>query len=217
LKYEEKEKYLKELIEGNQSEFDFEMIKLLSKDKDNQIRYLVAEAVGNLEQPKLGEILYELLYDSSYLVRIQAIQSIPDKIDSKLWEKIKDMSQKDKNYLVRGYALGAYSNYVEFSDITSMREFVFDRLDKEKYGFNKIFAYSSLYMLGDERSIYPLIRMFDSKNYRNKCAVLNSLLDILNEKNKDIIKQFVDKKNKNKFPNSIQPLFDELVEELAKL
>lgn len=217
MKYEEKEKYLKELIEGNQSEFDFEMIKLLSKDKDNQIRYLVAEAVGNLEQPKLGEILYELLYDSSYLVRIQAIQSIPDKIDSKLWEKIKDMSQKDKNYLVRGYALGAYSNYVEFSDITSMREFVFDRLDKEKYGFNKIFAYSSLYMLGDERSIYPLIRMFDSKNYRNKCAVLNSLLDILNEKNKDIIKQFVDKKNKNKFPNSIQPLFDELVEELAKL
>ncbi|MBP1920888.1 hypothetical protein J2Z34_003408 [Youngiibacter multivorans] len=151
------------------------------------------------------------------MVRIQAIQSIPDKIDSKLWEKIKDMSQKDKNYLVRGYALGAYSNYVEFSDITSMREFVFDRLDKEKYGFNKIFAYSSLYMLGDERSIYPLIRMFDSKNYRNKCAVLNSLLDILNEKNKDIIKQFVDKKNKNKFPNSIQPLFDELVEELAKL
>lgn len=217
MKYEEKEKYLIELIEGNQSEFDFEMIKLLSKDKDNQIRYLVAEAVGNLEQPKLGEILYELLYDSSYLVRIQAIQSIPDKIDSKLWEKIKDMSQKDKNYLVRGYALGAYSNYVEFSDITSMREFVFDRLDKEKYGFNKIFAYSSLYMLGDERSIYPLIRMFDSKNYRNKCAVLNSLLDILNEKNKDIIKQFVDKKNKNKFPNSIQPLFDELVEELAKL
>ncbi|MBP1920887.1 hypothetical protein [Youngiibacter multivorans] len=58
MKYEEKEKYLIELIEGNQSEFDFEMIKLLSKDKDNQIRYLVAEAVGNLEQPKLGEILY---------------------------------------------------------------------------------------------------------------------------------------------------------------
>ena len=57
----------------------------------------------------------------------------------------------------------------------------------EKTEFTKINIYTVLYNLGQKEYFDKLLSMTNSKKYSNKCAVVNSLKDIANESNRDMI------------------------------
>ena len=66
-------------------------------------------------------------------------------------------------------------------------EYLEDRLKHEKVQFTKINICTVLYNLGQKEYFDKLLSMTNSKKYSNKCAVVNSLKDIANESNRDMI------------------------------
>ena len=67
----------------------------------------------------------------------------------------------------------------------------------------KFLVTNSLYVLGNKESIFDLMDCFNSYNYKNKCAVINALIEILSVENFNHIKNFISSLNSNELPASV--------------
>jgi hypothetical protein len=217
MRYKEKCDFLYEFIDLSddiQFQLNTQIISKLSKDRSPFIRSLVAKLLFDYYNDFSKNILLELTNDKDNLVRVEAVDSLKAFIDHTVYFRLKHLAEFDPYYLVRAYSIVSLVYIGKTLDIDELSEFVLERLGKERYYINKILCYESLYLLGNKDSLNDLFDCFSSDNYRNKCAVINTLISILSIENYEAIHDFISNLNRYKFPVSVQSSLDNLSDEI---
>jgi HEAT repeat protein len=213
MNFNEKCDYLFRVIDYP-SETNFESIETqlesLSHDRSPFIRSLVARALFDYQTDFSKAVLLKLTSDKDDLVRTEAVDSLRAFADYSVYFRLLHIAEFDRYYLTRAYTI--YSLAIIGAKLSSsgLRDFILNRLNNERFIINKIMCLQSLYIIGQEESLYKLISYFGSKNYRNKCAVVNALTEVLSSKNYSIIKEFVDSVSLKNLPASVSSSLKDL-------
>lgn len=125
--------------------------------------------------------LINYLHDKNEVVRVEAIEALDAYIESLKKEDISFLL-KDKSYLVRGYALDLYGQVLKSeSQLLSI-------IDSENSMYVKLSGYISLCQLGHKKYLQDIIAiMLKSKQYRVRCAAVNSLSGFVDQENYKMI------------------------------
>lgn len=169
---------------------DFEILEYLSQDGKEEVRARVAEILVLSDSHEGEKILIKLLTDKDELVRVNACDSLCNSTSLEVINLLKERILKDKSILVKGYAALSIADIVSNTgyDKNELSKFLKDALEKQKVVWVKINFYKVLYMLGEESYLDKLLNELQNKLYRNRCAVVNVLSEIVSERNLGIIK-----------------------------
>lgn len=201
------------LDEGQVKKEYYSILEGLSRDKDELIRSKVAELLIFFNDN--SEILLELSKDKDSLVRVEACDSLCYASSMEVYNRLKTIVKNDKNGTVRGYAaasLGDVSKAIGNEGITV--EFLVSRLKKEKVIFAIINIYSALIVLGEDKYFYEIVKLLNTQRYQNRCAVVNSFYDIVDENNKETVVKALLKRKEVEKSVAVYSAIDELLEYL---
>ncbi len=153
-------------------------------DSNREVRLMAARSLGLLLRGRRSpRPLINGLNDRDELVRIEVCESLGAIGDRKalprLWRTIRDRSA-----LVRSYAAGAIGELGGQRDIRKLEAV----LQQERSEASKVGLYQALYVLGKTEALSGLISLLQSSDYRVRCAVANTLSNVIaNESNARII------------------------------
>lgn len=83
-------------------------------------------------------------------------------------------------------------------------KFYMDSLKKERVHWVKIYYYKVLYCSGIKSFFPNLINELNSRNYRTRIAVVKCLMDVLDDENIGIIKEFLIKRLNSEKAESVR-------------
>ena len=222
MKFREKEKILRQIEEKSYEEEldenDYSILNKLSYDKEVFIRDLVAVILVESSDEKGEEILLRLTNDKEWLVRADACDSLCISESVTTYNLLKKIAKKDTSGYVRGYAilsLGDIADKINKED--ELLEYLEDRLKHEKVEFTKINIYAVLYNLGRKEYFDNLVSMLNSKKYQNRNSVVNSLNDIANEDNKDMIINLLLEHKKKETAMSVIYTINDVIKEIEEM
>ena len=222
MKFREKEKILRQIEEKSYEEEldenDYSILNKLSYDKEVFIRDLVAVILVESSDEKGEEILLRLTNDKEWLVRADACDSLCISESVTTYNLLKKIAKKDTSGYVRGYAilsLGDIADKINKED--ELLEYLEDRLKHEKVQFTKIDIYAVLYNLGRKEYFDNLVSMLNSKKYQNRNSVVNSLNDIANEDNKDMIINLLLEHKKKETAMSVVYTINDVIKEIEEM
>ena len=152
--------------------------------------------------------------DASYLVQTSAIDSLSAFPGDDTLAAAMRLSAS-RHPLVRGYAdicVGTAGRLLGDEERAGLR----NRLSaiRETDTFAKICLLESLIHLGDETPAAGLIRMFGRCNYRNQCAILNSLSDVypeISRSSQERIRRFCQELADRDMCAAVQEAYDRLI------
>lgn len=185
-------KYLDDLIENPQDiSMQISCLRDLANKKSVLVKSLVAEVLANCKDVISKDILLKLLCDKNSLVRTEAADSLSEYPYNDVVKQLRITAKSDDNYIVRGYALLSMTLASITLKIDSVKilEFLHQRCKNEKSVFCKLNCYHALYIMGETDRLGDILSILKSKNYRNRCAVINTLYDVVNKSNRLLIVQ----------------------------
>lgn len=219
MNFKEKDKLLMDLEEKSYAEdFDEKDLSILNKlsyDKDVYIRSVVAEALVVSQDEKAEQILLRLTKDKTWLVRADACDSLCISKSVETYNLLESMAKKDTSGCVRGYAvlsLGEIANRIHRK--SELTKFLEERLEKEKSQFAQISIYTILYKMGQRKYLKNILAMLDTNNYRNRSAAVESLEEIVDDSNKEVIIASLSEHKKVETARSVICTIDEKLEEI---
>ena len=191
---------------NNFSDDDFVVLEYLSLDEDSEVRAKVAEILVFSESSKAEKILIKLLMDKDELVRVNACDSLCTSNSIEVLNLLKNVVSKDKSNLVKGYASMSIADIASSIDISKSEfvDFFKQLIKKEKSGWVKIHFYKALYLLGDNSSLEMILNGLNSNSYRNRCAVVNILDELVSSENVEVIEEKLIKKLKVEKATSVK-------------
>lgn len=175
---------LEELTELNINQWAH--LQSFAKDIDSEVRNSVAELLAIFPSEKSEAILLSMINDEDTLVRASVCDSL---CISASYDTLKILMKyaKDNRYLVRGYAILSIADIQ--MKITCNKNNTIDFLKclykSEKSEWVKIFISRSLCLLDENFYINNLLEKLNSRYYKNRICVLNSLDELIDIK-KDI-------------------------------
>ena len=148
---DEKLDFIESIIElSGENDKIVDTLILLSKDKDEEVRYRTAEALGNYNTERVEKVLLEMLSDTNELVRVFACESLSYIGGKDSIINLQDILMNDRSCLVRGYSAEAIADILK--RITKYDDSLIDLLEhaanKEKTKTAKVMIYTALYKLG---------------------------------------------------------------------
>jgi len=182
--YRVREKFAKYLGENKGIKYGPELLVYLLDDKNTLVKSQALESlmlVGNKKH--LNKVL-PLLDDDDEIVRICAIECIGELGKKKAGKLV--VKHLDDPYDAARRSAGIIIG--ESGDKTLI-EFLEKRLTKEKSDLAKVGLLEGLYLLGQEKRLKEILKLFDSPRYHVRCSLANSLYLLVNGKNKKIIKE----------------------------
>lgn len=194
-----------------------EEINRLAKSRDASCRIRLADLLCGFPNSHAKNTLLALTEDASYLVQTSAIDSLSAFPGDDTLAAAMRLSAS-RHPLVRGYAyvcVGTAGRLLGDEERTDLR----NRLSaiRETDTFAKICLLESLIHLGDETPAAGLIRMFGRCNYRNQCAILNSLSDLypeISRSSQERIRRFCQElADRDRFA-AVQEAYDRLIHTL---
>lgn len=146
------------------------LLKALA-DRDYEVRLTAAESLGDLiSDQKSPPALVRLLEDRDALVRITAAEELEEIGDRRALPKLRQVLN-DPDGLVRSYVAGAIGALGGKRDIRVLEH----RLQVERSPQAKVGLLHGLYRLGKREYFPAFLKLLESKNYRVRCAVANTL------------------------------------------
>ena len=191
-----------------------EDIQRLARSRDASCRIRLADLLCGFPNPHAKNILLALTEDASYLVQTSAIDSLSAFPGDDTLAAAMRLSAS-RHPLVRGYAyicVGMAGRSLGDEERAGLR----NRLSaiRETDTFAKICLLESLIHLGDETPAAGLIRMFGRCNYRNQCAILNSLSDVypeISRSSQERIRRFCQELADRDMCAAVQEAYDRLI------
>jgi len=178
-----------EMTDDDLSDEELRILTTLSKDRDSYYRMCVAEILVDFPENQGERILLNLTNDKDSLVRIFACESLGYGRSAMVYDKLKKIIKRDKDCIVRGFSVLAILNIAcKLGLEENCLTFLLHVLQKEKMVFTKICLYQALYMLGVKGYLCLLANEINTVKYLNRCAVINSFRDIINDDNREFIK-----------------------------
>lgn len=221
---EEKKKcFILEQIENdipNHSEFsdkELEILEEYSNDENENIRALVAKILINFTNSRGENILIKLTKDSDDLVRTEACDSLSESHSLATQKLLKDIADNDSDIMVRGYAISSIGKIASrIQPSTGLIEYLENYYKKEKEIFIQINLLTVLYSLGKSEYLDKLIKLLDTDIYQNRCAVVNSLEEVIKEDNKELIKRVLIKQRNKEKIYAVTSTIDEILKNLEE-
>lgn len=184
----------------NSSEFSNEELKFLEEISIHQahdIRFRVAEILASFTEKRGEDILLRLAKDKDSLVRVEACDSLSNSKSSSTFEFLKRIIKKDRNGMVRGYAISSLTEISKESHKNSETvKFLLEVLKNEKIIFSKINIYKALYDMGEKQYLKNLLEDLNARVYQNRCATVHLLEEIICDENKKEIKEALEERIK---------------------
>ena len=151
-------------------------IDRLKENKDWYVRAELAVLLADHINDHSKQVLMNLLDDRSYLVQVEAIDSLSSVTDHDVAEKVRKC-MISRHPLVRGYA---YRWLCETQEEPQklLQEL---HLVHEKDIWARNMLYVGLAQIGDETVVRSLLRSYRRCNYLNRCAIANGLADIFDD------------------------------------
>ena len=169
---------------------ELSLLEGFSKDRDADIRGLVVEVLYDRDSEKAETILQILLSDKDNMVRVNACDSLRGSMNKDMIEILKKYAICDPYFLVRGYAVSSIADIIvniKEVGVSSHVSFFKKSLLKEKETWVKIHYYRALYLMEQDVYLSCLLKELHQRNYQNRCLVINLLLSIASEDNKNEI------------------------------
>lgn len=166
-------------------------IERLSKDSDWFVRAEIARLLSSYHNGHAEKILLALLHDKSYLVQVEAIDSLGSFYSNQIRKRVL-ACMNSAHPLVRGYAY----RWMCATCPDELLEGTIELLQgvREKNTWARIMLHISLLQLGDSDSLHILKRTYGRCNYLNRIAILNGLTDsfsLLSRQEQEEITSFV--------------------------
>jgi len=136
-------------------------------------------------------LLLQLLSDRNVLVRVEAADSLSEYPCRKTFDALAAVLNAEKYYLLKGFAALSLGRVGVEVDAVSAQRLLTEALEGEKRIFVKLCCYESLYLLGCANMLERIISLYGSSSYRNRCAVIESLGELLDRSNSERIREFL--------------------------
>lgn len=201
-------------VEDNDMTIDINKIKLLSTSRSPLVRCEVAEMLAECAGNECENILLSLLHDKNMLVRVEAADSLSSYASSTVFHSLLRVIDTETYYLLRGYAILSLSQVgLKIDPIRTVDE-LRNILQYEKRCFVKLSCHEGLYRLGIHDSLLSIFSLFKSKNYRNRCAVLSSLEQLMDNNNQIVILHFLREQLKHETDLSVKDHISKLIKKI---
>lgn len=202
-------------INDNFNEVELDQLKELSTHEDECIRSRVAEILVDFTEEKGEQILINLIKDSDSLVRTEACDSLKYSNSHETYKLLSQVAYRDSNGMVRGYAVSSLGEISKrIGEEKETVKYLKELLKREKVVFTRINLFKELYSLGEEQYLGLLLDCIDSKVYRNRCASINSLKEIIKSENKKIIMEALIARNKIEKTRAVKSSIESLIENM---
>lgn len=186
-------------LSDEENEILFEVLKQFSKDKDENVRYDVAELIVRFVNEEAKDILLKLAIDKDVLVRIEAYDSLTIYIYKDV-EKflLKAIRKEKKNRLACYYAIKAWAEVTYNLNNHLSGQLKFVRHQKHSKRFQKsercMLAWCfAEYLLNEEEDLSQLYLFLRSKDIYIRCSTVGLLRDLLSYSQKtEEIKQEIE-------------------------
>ena len=184
-------------------------IENASKSRSVLLRCRVCDAVIHYPDDFAQDILLTLLKDRNAEVRASAACYLEYYSGEAVKNALQQAFFQDKDPYVRGY--GGYSLLKIAATDPQIVSTVENALLKERNLFVCTCCYGALYLYCRKKSAFQhIVHCFKSKNYRTRCAVGHTLMEILNTENASEILKIVDAKLKIEDAFSVQDTLERL-------
>lgn len=218
-KLSELEKIQEKIISNKITEEDKSILELLSKAKEAEVRYRVAEILVELPCEDSEKILLSLLDDEDYLVRINACDSLCFSESIQTLDRIKEKISDDE-CLVRGYAVlttGDIAKNIGGDVIDKTISFLLDGLSVEEDMWIKINYYNSLILLGKQEYYDLLLDQINNDDYQIRCSVLNSIKELVTKDNAKKTKECLEDRLKKENEFSVSSSISNALQQIETL
>lgn len=147
-------------------------VEKLLNDKSEKVRLTALECLGWLGKGNRRSIRL-LLRDSSFLVRIEALETLSVLRDHAALPGIAKLL-RDKNGLVRAYAARSIAALHGSAHVKAIENGV----QQEKQESARVGFLEALIILGRKNRFDEFLHLLSSKDYRVRCSVANALMDM---------------------------------------
>lgn len=152
------------------------LVEKLLDDPSDEVRMSAVQSLGCF--PAISSVSLEklksLLTDSSPLVRIETLEVLASFGDKDALPAIAQLLN-DADPLVRASAARSIATLGGLSYIRAIE----DALGSEKDDSARAGLFEALFLLGNREALGELLRLLSSSDYRVRCAVANTLEDLL--------------------------------------
>ena len=168
-----------------------------SANEDAENRGFIAELLINVKTEESKDTLLRLTTDESWIVRASAYDSLSVFDDEKVAEYLKERIKKEKRTTAKSYAIMSLGDILKRINRKTKQDISFlkENEEKEKSTGVKLACYYSLYLLGEKEYIHKIIKEMDNRMYTLRCACINTLMEIVDKENKDIIIDALEKRH----------------------
>ncbi|WP_238323478.1 HEAT repeat domain-containing protein [Planococcus antarcticus] len=156
----------------------------LTEDPDEEIRYLVLEALWGYVGEDVFNAYIRRLKDSDELVRISAIKGLGELRDIRA-ERYLIESLVDEEEIVRRDAAEGLGKIGATTAIPVLQT----QLQQETSSLAKVGFYTGLYLLGSKMHLKSLLNLLSDPSYVVRCAVANSVAILADHENEKGIKK----------------------------
>ena len=193
---------------------DMKTLETISFSDEAYYRAMVAKLLVNSETKKSEEILLRLVRDKDSLVRTEACDSLYFSRSDSTYDILKKVARKDKNGMVRGYAImSLYDIATQINREAELNELLQKRLSDEKVIFTRISIFTQLYKLGNDKYLEELIALIKTSRYQNRCAVVNSLDEIIDDSTRQKIIDALSEQRKRDKSFAVISTIDKILDE----
>ena len=208
----EKIELLNALEETEQLSSDdhFEILKKLSRDSDEDIRFRVAYIISSFHNESSKNVLIELAKDKDHLVRIEAYDCLSTYYYKDVERLLKKAIRKEKICaLACFYAVKSWADVTcELYDITSGQLKYIQTLQKSKRFYRSERCQLALcyaeYVLGNDDALKKLFKYLRHKNTDLRSSAVMLLMQILYEDNYEMIEREIDSLSKREKSKSVK-------------
>lgn len=170
---------------------DYNLLESYSNDDNYEIRSKVAEILVSYKDLEAERILLKLLSDNDDLVRTNASDSLCNYDSPEVIKELMKRVLSDRSNLVRGNSIMSLSDIIVRLNykLDFYKKFFTNALKSENDDWVKIHIYRALYLLGDTVYLDLIINELNNDSYRNRCAIVNILEELISDNNYEIIKK----------------------------
>lgn len=199
MNYEKAEKRLSDMSEkGVLSDYDYEFLNEIAHSDDMCLKCDAADLLIDHTTKQAIEILKTLSNDNDATVRASAYDNmwVFEKQDFDVI--LRNAVAHEKDGTARSYAIcSLYDLYSEnICDTAELIDFMHDLYKTEKDRRCKLQYLRNFYLSGETDKLGEIIGYLEDKDYRMRITVVNTISEMLNKENKEVLLSVVRKRLK---------------------
>ncbi len=158
----------------------------LTSNQSELIRYSALEALWGYNGEDVFQAFVDRLKDSNEIVRISAVEALSNLRDIEAGKFLLEALLDEEEIVRREAAIGL--GKLEDSSLAPLLQ---EYLQQEKSNTARVGFYIGLYLLGSKLHLNPLLNLLKDSSYQVRCAVANSVLDLVDQENRRVIEKYL--------------------------